>query len=70
MEYYIIMLGSVLAWCAIMGYFALKMLGYIKVKNITERVRVEVQRRMENNIDEEKWNEGVMFVLDIIESEI
>jgi len=46
------------------------MLGYVKVKNITERVGVEVQRRMENNIDEEKWNEGVMFVLDIIESEI
>ena len=44
--------------------------GYIKVKHITKKVRSEVQRRMENNINESKWNEGVMFVLDLFESEM
>lgn len=44
--------------------------GYIKAKNITKKVRAEIQRRIDNNIEEPKWNEGVMFVLDIFEKEI
>lgn len=46
------------------------MFGYIKVKTVTKEVRKEIKRRIENDIEEPKWNEGVMFVLDIFESKL
>ena len=44
--------------------------GYIKAKKIISEVRKEIQRRIDNNIENSDWNEGVMFVLDIFESEV